>query len=390
MHLTSLRTVQWRNLADAEHELSPRVNVLVGGNGQGKTNFLEAVQYLALGRSHRGSRDDEIVRFGADHWFVRGVGRGEREETLTIEAGFTPPRSKRIKVDAQPVARLSDLMGVLACVSFGPEDAELARGGPQHRRRWVDYAIAETSRSGLQSLSEYRRVVQQRAALLRDTRGTASAAGATGGSAERNLDTWDAEQVRLGIEVMLRRVDALADLAPLVATAFARLGSGLRLRLRYAVHATGRSYDAESEIATLREELTRGDAAAAFRERMRDRRVAERARGTSLVGPHRDDIELVLDDRDVRRFGSQGQGRAAAIALKMAQAEFIGARRGEQPIVVLDDVFAELDEERARALWAFVSERHQTFLAVPRRGDTQLGRGDAEFEVESGVLRRRP
>lgn len=386
MHLTSLRTVQWRNLADAEHELSPRVNVLVGGNGQGKTNFLEAVQYLALGRSHRGSRDDEIVRFGADHWFVRGVGRGERGETLTIEAGFTPPRSKRIKVDAQPVARLSDLMGVLACVSFGPEDAELARGGPQHRRRWVDYAIAETSRGGLQVLSEYRRVVQQRSALLRDLR-----AGGAGGTAslERGLEIWDEEQVRLGLEVVTRRADALADLAPRVAAAWASLGSGLRLRLRFAVHALGHAYDAETELESLRAEVAGGGAATAFRERLRHRRAAERARGTSLVGPHRDDIEIWLEDRDLRRFGSQGQGRAAAIALKMGQAEFIGARRGERPVVVLDDVFAELDEARAAALWSFVCERHQTFLAVPRRGDAQLGRGDAEFEVDAGVLRRR-
>jgi DNA replication and repair protein RecF len=379
LHLGSLRTVQWRNLADAEIELSPRVNVLVGGNGQGKTNFLEAVQYLALGRSHRGSRDEEIVRFGADHFFVRGVGRGERGEPLSIEAGFTPPRSKRIKIDAQPVARLSDLMGVLACVSFGPEDAELARGGPQHRRRWVDYAIAETSRSGLQVLSEYRRVVQQRAALLRDAR--------PGGDA--GIEVWDAEQVRLGLDVVARRADALGDLGARAAAAFAMLGSGLSLRLRYAVHALGRSFDVETEIDALRRELEDGSAAAAFRERMRQRRAAERARGASLVGPHRDDIELALDERDLRRFGSQGQGRAAAIALKMGQAEFIGARRNERPIVVLDDVFAELDEARAAALWAVVCERHQTFLAVPRRGDAQLGRGDAEFHVDAGVVRRR-
>ena len=382
MHLGSLRTVQWRNLADAEFELSPRVNVLVGGNGQGKTNFLEAVQYLALGRSHRGSRDDEIVRFGADHFFVRGMGQGERGETLSIEAGFTPPRSKRIKVDAQPVTRLSDLMGVLACVSFGPEDSELARGGPQHRRRWVDYAIAETSRGGLRVLSEYRRVVQQRAALLRDVR-----AGAIAG--DRGLEVWDAEQVRLGLEVTSRRAEALAALGPRARAAFASLGSEVELRLRYAAHAVGRKFDVETEIGLLQHELQQGGAAAGFRDRLRERRVAERARGTSLVGPHRDDVELWLGERDLRRFGSQGQGRAAAIALKMAQAEFIAAERGERPIVVLDDVFAELDEARAAALWEFVSARHQTFLAVPRRGDAQLGRGDAEFEVEAGVVRRR-
>jgi DNA replication and repair protein RecF len=382
LHLTSLRTVQWRNLADAEIELSPRVNVLVGGNGQGKTNFLEAVQYLALGRSHRGSRDEEIVRFGAGHFFVRGVGRGEGGETLSIEAGFTPPRSKRIKVDAQPVARLSDLLGVLPCVSFGPEDAELARGGPQHRRRWVDYAIAETSRSGLRVLSDYRRAVQQRNALWREAR--SGSVGAT----EPGLEVWDAELVRLGVQVMMERAEAIADLGARAAAAFAELGSGPRLRMRYATQALARTWDVAIESDALRRELANGGAASLFRERLRQRRVAERARGTSLVGPHRDDVELWLDERDLRRFGSQGQGRSAAIALKMAQAEFIAARRGERPMVVLDDVFAELDEARAAALWDLVCTRHQTFLAVPRRSDAGLGRGDAEFEMRAGVLRR--
>lgn len=380
MYLTTLRTTGWRNLVDANTELSPRVNVLVGGNGQGKTNFLEAVQYLALGRSHRGSRDDEIVRFGGEHFFVRGVGQGDGGQVLSIEAGFTPPRSKRIKVDGRPVPRLTDLMGVLACVSFGPEDAELARGAPQLRRRFLDYAIAETSRAGLDVLGEYRRAVQQRTALLRDPRG--------GPEAERSLGVWDDEQVRLGTEVVARRADALADLAPRAGAAFASLGSGLRLRLRYAVHATGRTYDAETEMDALRAEVADGRFATAFADRMRQRRVAERARGQSLVGPHRDDLELWLDDRDVRRFGSQGQGRATAIALKMAQAEFIGSRRADQPVVVLDDVFAELDEARAGALWNVVCERHQTFLAVPRRSDAQLGHGDAVFRVEAGVLHR--
>jgi len=381
LYLTTLRTVQWRNLADADVDLSPRVNVLVGGNGQGKTNWLEAVQYLALGRSHRGSRDEEIVRFGGGHFYVRGVGQEDGGQALSIEAGFTPPRSKRIKVDSRPVARLSDLMGSLACVSFGPEDTELARGAPQLRRRYVDYAIAETSRAGLQELSDYRRVVQQRAAVLRDGR-------LAGAEVERGLAAWDEEQVRIGVAVVERRSHALAALAPRAQEAFASLGSGLRLRLRYAVHATGRSYDAETELGALQADLSEGRVATAFRDRVRERRTAERARGQSLVGPHRDDIEMTLEGRDLRRFGSQGQCRAAAIALKMAQAGFVGAERGDRPVVVLDDVFAELDERRASALWAVVCERYQTFLAVPRRSDAQLGQGDAVFRVEAGVLHR--
>jgi DNA replication and repair protein RecF len=374
--------VQWRNLEDGEVELSPRVNVLVGDNGQGKTNFLEAVQYLALGRSHRGARDEEIVRFGGDHFFVRGVGQGDAGESLSIEAGFTPPRSKRLKVDGRPVARLTDLVGVLACVSFGPEDAELARGGPHWRRRYVDYGLAETSRSSLQLLSDYRRAVQQRVSLLREARSRG------GGEIEGVLAVWDDEQVRLGCSVVERRAEALAALAPLAQHAFDSLGMGLRLRVRYAVHAVGRGFDVESQLDDLRAMLESGAVAGVFRARMRERREAERLRGMSLVGPHRDDVELELDGRDVRRFGSQGQGRAAAVALQMAQAEFIGQRRGGRPVVVLDDVFAEFDAARAAALWALVCERHQTFLAVPRRSDLQLGSGDAVFEVRAGTMRR--
>jgi DNA replication and repair protein RecF len=382
--------VQWRNVEDGEFEFSPRVNVLLGANGQGKTNFLEAVQYLALGRSHRGSRDDEIVRFGADHFFVRGVGEGDAGESFSIEAGFTPPRSKRLRVDQQPLQRLTDLLGVLACVSFGPEDSELVRGGPQFRRRYVDYSLAETSRSSLTLLSEYRRSVQQRTAWLRDGRRSDA-------ELERGLAVWDDEQVRLGCQVVARRAEALADLAPRAAVVFAQLTDGISLRLRYAVHAAGRTFDVggrsgsaavAASVPDLLGMQADGALAAAFRARLRERRAAERARGVSLVGPHRDDVELEAGGRDLRRFGSQGQCRAAAVALKMAQAEFIAERRHEQPVVVLDDVFAEFDEARARSLWDAVCERHQTFLAVPRRSDLELGRAGAVFRVESGRVTR--
>lgn len=380
MHLERVRTAGWRNIEDGTVDLSPRVNVLVGGNGQGKTNFLEAVQYLALGRSHRGSRDEEIVRFGGESFYVCGVGQGDAGEALRIEAGFTPPRSKRLKVDGNPVARLSDLIGTLACVSFGPEDAELARGGPQLRRRWVDFALAETSRTSLKVLADYRRAVQQRTSALRETR-----AGANG---DRALGVWDDELVRLGIEVVARRAEALTDLAQFARASFEQLGGDLRLGLRYAVHAAGRAVELDGEPDALGRALDAQHLEQAFRERLRQRQVAERARGQTLVGPHRDDIEIGLDGRDVRRFGSQGQCRLAAVALQMAQAEFIAARRGERPIVVLDDVFAELDEVRARALWEAICARHQTFLAMPRRSDVELGSGDAVFVVQAGTLRR--
>ena len=380
MQLRSLRTVQWRNLESGRFEFSPGVNVFLGGNGQGKTNFLEAVQYLALGRSYRGSRDDEIVQFGTDHFFVQGDGEGDAGETFSIEAGFTPPRSKKLKVDGRPVARLTDLTGILACVSFGPEDTELARGAPDHRRRYLDYSLAETSRPSLELLADYKRALQQRGALLRSD--------APDAHIEQGLAAWDDELVRLGSDVIRRRAEALVDLAPRVRSLYATLTDGLQLHMRYAIHAIDQTLSAEDELAGLLQEDTAAVISEAFLQRLHSRRVAERVRKQNLVGPHRDDVELLLEGQDLRRFGSQGQCRAAAVALKMAQAEFILARRNDRPIVVLDDVFAEFDEDRARALWEMVCERHQTFLAVPRESDLAFGQGDAVFQVQAGHLER--
>jgi DNA replication and repair protein RecF len=380
VRLHSLRTVQWRNIEDGVFEFADGVNVLVGPNGQGKTNFLEAVQYLALGRSHRGARDDEIVRFGSDHFFVRGDAEGDAGEDFWIEAGFTPPRTKRLKVDGQPVARLTDLTGVLPCVSFGPEDAEIARGAPEHRRRYIDYTLAEASRSGLQALADYRRVAMQRATLLRSD--------APEGDADAALAVWDEELVRFGVDVILRRADALVDLAPQAERLYALLTGGLRLHLRYRVQAIGQTVDPAGGAEHGLGDDRRAEIETAFREHLRSRKVAERIRRMNLVGPHRDDIELEVDGNDLRRFGSQGQCRAAAVALKMAQAEFITARRNDRPIVVLDDVFAELDEERARALWEIDCQRYQTFLAVPREADLVFGRGDTLFRVAAGSVVR--
>jgi DNA replication and repair protein RecF len=380
VQLRSLRTVQWRNLDAGRFDFSPGVNVLIGGKGQGKTNVLEAVQYLALGRSHRGARDDEIVRFGADHFFVQGDGEGDAGESFSIEAGFTPPRSKKLKVDGRSVARLTDLTGTLACVSFGPEDTELARGAPEHRRRYVDYALAETSRPSLEVLADYKRALQQRGALLRSN--------ASEATIEHGLTVWDDEIIRLGSKVIRRRAEALVDLGPRVRELYATLTGGLQLHMRYAVQAIGESLDTDSELAGLLSDAASDAVAMTFRQRLQGRRTAERLRKQNLVGPHRDDIEMQLSGQDLRRFGSQGQCRAAAVALKMAQAEFILARRNDRPIVVLDDVFAEFDEDRARALWEMVCQQYQTFLAVPRKSDLAFGEGDAMFEVHAGLVER--
>jgi DNA replication and repair protein RecF len=265
-------------------------------------------------------------------------------------------------------------------VSFGPEDTELARGSPEHRRRYVDYSLAETSRTSLEVLADYRRALQQRGALLRSE--------APDEVVAQGLAVWDEELVRLGSDIVRRRAEALVDLAPRVRQLYARLTGGLQLELRYVVQAIAQTLHADSELGGLLGSGAVVAVAQTFAQRLASRRVAERARKQNLVGPHRDDVELLVEGQDLRRFGSQGQCRAAAVALKMAQAEFILARRHDRPIVVLDDVFAEFDEERAGALWEMVCQKHQTFLAVPRESDLAFGEGDAVFQVRAGAVTR--
>ena len=237
-----------------EYRLSPRGNVLVGGNGQQPILWRRCS--TGARRSHRGSRRQ--IGAGGDH-FTRWGGQGDAGETLSIEAGFTPPRSKRLKVDGRPVTRLTDFLGVLACVSFGPEDAELTRGAPQLRRRYVDYALAQTSRSSLELLSQYRRTLQQRSALLRDARRRDD-------EIDRGLEVWDSELVRLGLALVERRATAIAELTAAAQAAFAELAPGVRLQVRYAVHAAGRSFDAADDWK-------------------RSRRSGDRRDGGELPGP---------------------------------------------------------------------------------------------------------
>jgi hypothetical protein len=381
LHLESLRTVQWRNLEDRKIDFSPRVNVLVGGNGQGKTNFLEAVQYLALGRSHRGSRDEEIVRFGADHFYVSGVGQGDAGGTLSIEAGFTPPRSKRLKVDGRPIARLTDLLGVLACVSFGPEDAELTRGAPQLRRRFIDYALAETNRASLEVLTQYRRVVQQRAAVLRDARGGDA-------EVERDLAVWDEELVRLGLDLTRRRAEAVAELAVETQrrSRSSVRGCGSRCATRPTPwRAASRRRRRARPSAICWRPVRRNDLPRPFAPAARRRAGARPdARGDRIATTWSWGSKGAICGASVRR----GSAAPVAVALKMAQAEFIGTRRGRP---------ADRRSGR-RVRGARRGTRHGAVVgglrtppdvsrgAAPQR--LAAGSGDAIFEVRAGVLSR--
>lgn len=332
MELTRLTVRQFRNLAALDLDLPPRGVVIVGENGQGKTNLLEAIYYLVLFRSFRGGKDHELVRFGEAGFFVAGVA-GQR-----VTAGYeVHGRRKKVTVNGSPVAKLGDAVGCLLAVSFAPADRVLVSGGPADRRRYLDVALALSDRGYLDALTALRSALRQRNAALR--RGDAEPAWA-----------FDEPLARAAAVVAARRIAWVSAHAAQYAELCARLGEYDAPAIEYHVHRGGGAAE---------DEVLRGLAAA------RDRDLR---RGVTTVGPHRDELRLLLCGREARQFGSAGQQRTAALALRLLEARSLEAAHGTTPIALFDDAFAELDAPRQRRLLALIAETlpGQAIVTAPR------------------------
>ncbi|MGH7566776.1 MAG: DNA replication/repair protein RecF [Gemmatimonadota bacterium] len=346
MRLTEVRLEQFRNLAGVGLEVPVEGAVLVGANGQGKTNFLEAVHYLSRFCSFRGSRHDDAVAFGAGHFRIEGAFRlaDGRARTVAVSADL---ERRRIALDGAVIARPADAAGTLLAVTVRPEDLELVSGSPSSRRGYMDDLLSLVSRPYRRALAEYDRVLRQRNELLRSGRA---------GSAQ--LEAWDEALISAGAGVVVARARLVGRLAESFARTAARVASeddgayGIEYRCSVPVNPE----------AADREEAVRG----AWSRALVDRYEVDRARGWTTVGPHRDDLEIRLAGRDLARFGSQGERRTAVVALRLMEAEVLEADTGHRPILLLDDVFSELDEGRAERLLDWLGDRHQRFVTSPR------------------------
>lgn len=344
--LRRLTVRDFRNIADAVLDVPDEGLALVGDNGHGKTNLLEAVYYLHLFRSLRGARDPELVRFGAAAFHVGAVAEGTRWSR--IAAGFERETGRRrIVLDGVACDRVSDALGALPAVAFAPTDVLLIAGGPAARRRWLDVTLASTSPRYLAALRDYRTALAQRNAALRARTRSSPAS------------VWDAALAQHGAKLTLARAEFLSWAAPLAASHGAALGERGLLELRY------RSGAAPSPD-TSEEQVRDAIAAALFAGRERDA-----DRGVTHQGPHRDDIDLRLSAVSLRRFGSAGQQRTAAIALRLLECAWFRERGGREPLLLLDDPVAELDRGRAARVLALLTSRPagQVLLAVPRDDD---------------------
>lgn len=372
MKISRLYAVNFRNYQNCELRLPSMINVFFGANAQGKTNLLEAIFYSAFGLSHRTASEEELLRLGTE-----AMAAGVEYETCSgrHEVRLKKYRQqerwkKEILLDGAKV-RPKEHYGALNAVIFSPEDLQLVKGEPALRRRFFDMQISQTDPVYYDLLVKYNRVLQQRNRLLKELRDE-------GGSSSA-LRPWDEEFIRLAVGITKKRLAALEKLEGIAGDIYASLTSYKeRLTVRYELKANNGQLLYPSSAETYGEDF--------YRRSLEERQRVDILRGNTGVGPHRDDLQLLLNEASLRSFGSQGQQRSGALALKLSQLEYVHRQLGEFPVLLLDDVMSELDNSRRSQLLQFIDGRVQTFITVNDRELIPAFKGNAYFRIENGVI----
>lgn len=368
--IESLRLRNYRNFEELELTFPPAGVAVVGDNGAGKTNLLEAIYYLEIFRSFRGGADDQLVRFGADVFHVRGQFNANGE-SLRIEAGFeTRGRKKRVAINSAEPDRVGDAIGRIGAVVFSPSDVAIIAGGPGERRRFLDIVLSVNQPGYLQTLQRYRHLLKQRNAALKHGRYDPAA-----------LAAWDEGMVAAGTRIMVERAQWVAAMAASYCAKYTAISGGTPGSIRYVAGVRG-AFDP----------LDEGGARDAYHAELLKNVMRDRERGMTHSGPHRDQLEIGFgrdSEVDLREFGSGGQVRTAAITLRLIEAETIHAARGRDCVVLLDDVFAELDAPRSQRILELLEaeEKGQVILTAPKDSDVQLRGGRLEtWRIRGGRI----
>ncbi|MCO1596352.1 DNA replication/repair protein RecF [Micromonospora sp. RHAY321] len=375
MYVHRLELVDFRSYERVGVDLQPGANVLIGANGVGKTNLVEALGYVATLDSHRVATDAPLVRMGATSAVIRcAVVHDGRE--LLVELEIVPGKANRARLGRSPARRARDVLGALRLVLFAPEDLELVRGDPAERRRYLDDLLVNRQPRYAGVRADYERVVKQRNALLR----TAYLARKTGGSRGGDLGTlavWDTHLAQHGAELLAGRLELVAALTPHVAKAYDAVAAGRG--------AAGIAYRPSIELAELTTD--RAALAEALTAALAASRSAEIERGTTLVGPHRDELALTLGPLPAKGYASHGESWSFALALRLAGYDLLRAD-GIEPVLVLDDVFAELDTGRRERLAELVGGASQLLVTCAVDDDVPAALRGTRYQVGEGTVRR--
>lgn len=367
MYLKTLDLRHFRNYSEQQLKFIAPKTILLGDNAQGKSNLLEAIELLATLKSHRTSRDRDLIQAGFSNAQVAAAVQrdvGASELALILRAGS---RRTAIRNGAR-MRRQVDFLGALNAVQFSSLDLDLVRGGPGERRDWLDTLLMQLEPVYVHILGQYQQALKQRNALLRQATGTPLK--------QDQLALWDAQLATLGTRVMRRRSRGVARLAPLAHIWHSTISSAKeQLSLQYRPNVP----IAEDDPVQIQ---------SAFLAKIQQRASAEAHQHTTLVGPHRDDIEFTINNTPARQYGSQGQQRTLVLALKLAELQLIESVVGEPPLLLLDDVLAELDVNRQNHLLEGIGDRFQTFITTTHLGafDAQWLTASQTFTVKSGII----
>jgi DNA replication and repair protein RecF len=374
VYLTRLALTDFRSYAAADLALAPGVSTFTGANGQGKTNLVEAAAYVATFGSHRVATDAPLIRHGAQRAILRAAVTSAGRDSL-VEIEINQGKANRVRLNRVLLPRPRAALGTLRCVMFAPEDLTVVKGDPDQRRRYLDDLLVATRPRLAGVRADYERVLKQRTALLKSARAMAAR-----GSVPGALDVWDDHLVAKGAELTAARLELTTALRPLVAKAYSAVsGEDLGAAMTYRQASAGGARE-DAEPPADREALAEG-----LRQALGRARRAELERGVCLVGPHRDELELRIGELPARGYASHGESWSLALALRLAAYDLLRSD-GDDPVLILDDVFAELDSGRRERLARLAAGAEQVLVTAAVPADVPAELAGRRFEVAEGEI----
>lgn len=360
MHITHLSLQDFRSYKVLELPLKTKQSIFIGDNGEGKTNIIEAIMYLSLLSSHRVSQDTPLIKLGAERAYIRAkVLQDDRSQLIELEINNN--KANRAKVNQNPVRSQKEILGITQAIAFSPEDLDLVRGDPNERRAFIDQLLIQRNPRMSGVITDYERALKQRNALLKSR------------APIQSLEPWDEHLTKFGAELIASRIELIETLQPHFIAAYKNLAEKKLAGIAYKSNINQLSNDRDSNQNLLISKILE----------VRDQ---ERERGITLVGPHRDDVLLSLGEHQVKGYASHGESWSIALALRLASFQLL-KEEGNQPILILDDVFSELDEARREKLVQLAEEAEQTFITVAVESDLPKNLNGARYFVKSGMVK---
>jgi len=360
VHLSHLSLKNFRSYSELNLPLAPGITIFLGRNGEGKTNIVESILYMAFLSSHRTSGDLPLVKLGESAAYTRAkIQHPDRE--MLVELEINAEKANRARINQNPIRSQKELFGLLQCVYFSPEDMDLVRGDPTERRRFIDQILTLRSPRMAGVISDYERSVRQRNTLLK-TRASLT-----------SLEPWDQQVAKFGAEIIAARLSLLTEFNPYFSKIYANISAEKPAHITYKSSIDNPSVNSQENYSALI-------------NTMAERRNQELDRGLTLVGPHRDDLILNLGDHLVKGYASHGESWSIALSLKLAAYELL-ISEGSKPILILDDVFSELDEERRTQLISLAQSAEQTFITVAVEGDLPKDLTGTTYLVKNGSVK---